>query len=584
MKNWLKKSLGHVSGVLGNREALELSETVSRGMPTWYILLLAQLALLPLGLLDVVAVQYVTDRVIVGNNVALLPKVMGLFAAILLVLLVLESVTRYFAIRLVQFWDAVIRNRFLRCVLQKPLLFYREFASGEMLYRLLNDSSAFPAYMTQMRWQFVVNSVFIVVMVSVLCFYDLQLTFLVLSVVPIQFVIMRLIARRTRPLYEQLKNRDQELMGYLGEALKSIDSIRAHGYEDKTRNEWVKGYRARMGVERRLLVLEQIFGSQGLRLSSIGTLLVLWVGAVRLTNGTLSMGTFVLFLVVGARLAGPVGFFASYHLQMQDIVMCCRRIKRVWSEGNGFASKGAPVLSRVVSSRRGILASPPRHLTLEDVSFSYGSRGFALTNVSWQLPRGEVVRLDGMNGAGKSTLLKLMAGLIEPLGGSIRVDDVPVHTLLRSNGRHAVLYMPRESFWLRDTLRRNLLHGVKQAEKIGDDELARSMQAVQAEGIVFQLPEGLDTIISNWGGNLSSGEKQRLALARALLLRPAYLLLDEATSSISEEGQSALLQGIRRHLGGNTTIVYVRHGSVSLGEDEVVRIENGRLWGRAGDN
>lgn len=239
-------------------------------------------------------------------------------------------------------------------------------------------------------------------------------------------------------------------------------------------------------------------------------------------------------------------------------------------------------LSKDCAAAREARSADPRkafdvkqEIRFENVSFGHAPNArHALHDVSLRLPRGTLTVLTGPSGAGKSTLLDLLAGLLSPAAGKIWVDDRELTGELTQPWRQSIAYVLQDPFLFHATIRANLLVAKPDAS---DAELREALVLAGAARFVDALPEGLETIVGDRGARFSGGERQRLALARALLRRPALLILDEPTSSLDAESEQMVLEGVEA-LRGRLTMVLVTHRPERIiAADQVVKLGNGAL-------
>lgn len=217
-----------------------------------------------------------------------------------------------------------------------------------------------------------------------------------------------------------------------------------------------------------------------------------------------------------------------------------------------------------------------REIALKNVSYSYTNEktAFHLENLNFNIQAGRTTAIAGLSGAGKSTIADMVMGLITPNNGSIMVDDMPLtHENLLSWRGH-IGYVAQDTFLFNDTVRNNLLFADPSAT---DEEILDALKRASADEFVMRLPEGLDTVIGDRGVRLSGGEKQRLALARALLRKPSLLILDEATSNLDSKNEKNILSSLEK-LHGTLTILIIAHRlSTIKNADVIYLIDKGEL-------
>jgi ATP-binding cassette, subfamily C, bacterial len=213
-------------------------------------------------------------------------------------------------------------------------------------------------------------------------------------------------------------------------------------------------------------------------------------------------------------------------------------------------------------------------ITLSDVRVTYAGRdAAALDGISLAFPARTTSAIIGASGAGKSTLADVLMGLLEPDGGTLAVDGVPITGAARQVWRRSVAYVQQDAFLFNDSVRANLLWSQPDAR---DDDLRRVL-GIAAADFVLALPDGLDTVVGDGGVRLSGGERQRIALARALLGNPVLLILDEATSALDPENEAAVRRAIAA-LHGNLTVIVIGHRLTMLEHvDQVIQLEAGAI-------
>jgi ATP-binding cassette subfamily C protein len=215
-----------------------------------------------------------------------------------------------------------------------------------------------------------------------------------------------------------------------------------------------------------------------------------------------------------------------------------------------------------------------KSIKLSGVSFSYSTRGIpSLCDINLEIPSRQTTAIMGTSGSGKSTLADLIMGLLTPDAGTIEIDGILLTDENRLNWRKSIAYMPQDVFLFHDTIRNNLLWADANAT---DDELDRALKFASAD-FVFDLPERLETVVGDAGQRLSGGEKQRIALARAMIQKPELIILDEATSALDLENEARIRDTIDK-LHDAVTVIVIGHRLPTLeNADQLIILENGRV-------
>jgi ABC-type multidrug transport system fused ATPase/permease subunit len=295
-------------------------------------------------------------------------------------------------------------------------------------------------------------------------------------------------------------------------------------------------------------------------LPNLGTIALLWLGAWRVSTGAVTTGELVQAMLLFGILAFPfriVGFLLE---ELPRAVVANDRVQGVLA---------APARARPATPLS--LPDGPLDVVLDGVGFSHGE-DVVLAGVSARLAPGEVVALVGSTGAGKSTLCNLIANLIDPDAGEIRIGGVPLPTVDPADLHRTTALVFQETFLFADTVRENLTMG----ETVDDDAILAALEIARARAFVQRLPHGLDDVIGERGVTLSGGQRQRIALARALLRRPRLLLLDDATSAVDAKVEQAILDGLRGAVAATTLVVAHRVSTIALA-DRVLLLDDGRI-------
>ena len=297
-------------------------------------------------------------------------------------------------------------------------------------------------------------------------------------------------------------------------------------------------------------------------LNNLGYVLVLWVGALSLHQGTLTAGEITAFIFLLRMFYEPIG---QIHALNQLFVAGRSAGERVFDILDAEEEKDND------TGRR--LDSISGHIVYDRVNFSYGSVP-TVHDVSLEALPGQTIALVGPTGAGKSTLINLLTRFYEYDSGRILLDGVPVTELNKSWLRASIGYVTQESFLFNGTVRENLLIGRRTAT---DDELWTALESANARHFVEALPDGLSTKVGERGIKLSVGEKQRVSIARALLRNPRILLLDEATASVDTETERQIQQALDALMKNRTSFVIAHRLSTVRHADRIYVLEKGAV-------
>ncbi|GIS98629.1 MAG: hypothetical protein CM1200mP26_03420 [Acidimicrobiales bacterium] len=311
-------------------------------------------------------------------------------------------------------------------------------------------------------------------------------------------------------------------------------------------------------------------------LPQLGIIVLLLIGVWLVDGGSVTIGDVVRAMSLFSILTLPMEILGYLFQEMPRSVVAMDRIDGVIAEPTETQSELEP---EVGSSRRANEIRRPVVVEFEAVGFAHVDGMEVLADLNLRLEPAESVALVGATGSGKSTLVSLLAGLVPPTSGEVRIDGRATTTLGPEGVSGSVGTVLQETFLFADTVRANLTLG----HDVGDGELVAALDAAAASGFVAELDEGLDTVLGERGVTLSGGQRQRLAIARALLRRPAVLVLDDATSAVDPVIEAGILAVLRRPFDGDNqvdrpTLLVVAHRLATIRlADRVLFLDGGRI-------
>jgi ATP-binding cassette, subfamily B, bacterial HlyB/CyaB len=422
----------------------------------------------------------------------------------------------------------------------------REFLSGRLLLTVLDATALF-------------------VFLPILFYYSVALTVVVLCCASLIAVIIGVLAKTFRRRLTELYRAEGERQALLIEAIHGINTVKSLGMETMQARRWNQS--SASAIQRRIEVgrISTIARTLSQGIEKAMTVAVIFVGVQSIFAGTLTVGALVAFQILAGRVTNPLVQITALINEFQEVALSVRML------GNIMNAASEPGLSRGTR--------PPINgkVSFEEVSFTYGSGSVpALDRVSFAIEPGQVIGVVGRSGSGKSTLLRLLQGLYPAQGGLIRIDDYDIRVLDKVHlRRHMAIVLP-ESFLFRGTIRDNIAAGTSSASF---EEVAWAARQAGAEEFIERLPNGYDTPLDEGGVNLSSGQRQRLAIARALVRRPTILLLDEATSALDPESEMIVQDNMSRIVAGKTTIIVSHRLSALRNCDTILVIDKGQIVG-----
>uniref|UniRef100_A0A8C3KTQ1 TAP2 n=1 Tax=Calidris pygmaea TaxID=425635 RepID=A0A8C3KTQ1_9CHAR len=391
-----------------------------------------------------------------------------------------------------------------------------------------------------------------------------HLALLALLEVPLTITARKVYDARYEALQRAMLDATARTAAVVQEAVSSIETVRTFAGEEEEKRRHSRAVAEMLGLKDQIDVERALFILIKRALQLAVQVLVLCHGHRHLREGAITAGNLVTFLLYQGKVGRYVQALVFGHGDLLSKAAAGGKVLKYLDQEPTGDTGG----TRAPTTLRG-------HVAFQHVSFAYPTRPdhLVLQDVSFELRPGEVTALAGLNGSGKSTCAALLERFYEPDGGEVLLDGVPLRDYEHQYLHRQVVLVGQEPVLFSGTIRDNIIFGL---EGCGEEEVTAAAAAAGALGFISALDRGFDTDVGEKGGQLSAGEKQRIAIARALVRRPTLLILDEATSALDGEGEAALQQWVRS--GGTGTVLLITHCPRMLeAADRVVVLERGAV-------
>ncbi len=468
-----------------------------------------------------------------------------------------------------------LRRRMFRSALARDVMYFSQHGSHDVIARFTNDAEVLAAGLKALFGKVVSEPLRVIGCVACACLISWRLTVLFLILIPLGgYVVTRIgrsIKRASRRLLRQMTDMHRVLQESL-EGIRIVKGFVAEAYERRRCHEasWEYCRRATRFIRIDALSgpLIEVMGISGVFLAlTAGAYLVLYqkttLFGIQLAPMPLDHETLLTYYALLAAIADPLRKLSSVYAKLQAAAAAADRIFEL-------------IDSRPSSRMLGLQPILPPHsesVEFRGVSFAYGSR-VVLRDVSFRCPFGQTVAIVGRNGCGKTTLLSLLPRLAEPSAGSILIDGQDIRQVHLRRLRRQMALVTQDTLLFDDTIAANIAYGRRRATR---EEIESAARRAYAHEFINDLPEGYDTRVGSLGRALSGGEKQRLALARAILCDPRILLLDEFTSQIDADSETKIHRALRQLAGERTTFIITHRSQTLAWVDLVVVLNQGRV-------
>lgn len=470
----------------------------------------------------------------------------------------------YIMIGLAQRAVAHLRTMLFNHLHKLPLSFFDKRQQGELMSRVTNDIENVSSTLNSSVIQLLASTLTIVGTFSVMLWLSPLLTLITFIIVPVMFLCMRWITKRTGALFQKQQQNLGALNGIVQESISGQAIIKAFSQEE---------YVSKQFGEKASRLKQSAFWAQTYSgmipklmnvLNNLSFALIAGFGGLLAIKGMVSIGVIVIFVEFARQFTRPLNELAN---QFNTLLSALAGAERVFDILNikeeTHDEKGKALLTDVKGK-----------VEFDKVSFSYNQEKATVKNISFVVQPGEMVALVGATGAGKTTIINLLSRFYECDQGEIKIDDQNVTAFTRDSLRQQMAFVLQESFLFQGSIMENIRYGHLEAS---DEEVIEAAKQANAHHFIEKLSDGYQTVLADGGSGLSQGQKQLLAIARALLSHPKILILDEATSNIDTITELHIQQALKRLMHGRTCFIIAHRLNTVREADQIMVLQEGEL-------
>jgi ATP-binding cassette subfamily B protein len=474
-----------------------------------------------------------------------------------------------------------LRNDFFAHLERLPLAYFHANRTGDLMSRATNDLSAV-RMMVGPAVMYLANTLITgLVSLSLMLSLDPRLTLQAFIPLPLVSIAVKLFGTAIHKTFEGVQERLSDMSVVVQESLTGVRVVRAYGQEAAEIERFRRANLEYLADNRRLSRLQGAFFPTMSLFLGFGALLALWLGSRAVMSGRITIGQLVAFNAYLAQLAWPMIAFGWVTNLLQRGMASWKRMLEVMdvepevrdefpdrAEGGRQRAEGRGQRAEGVHIRG--------EIEVRDLTFTFGGRE-VLRNVSFKVDAGETLAIVGATGAGKSTLVNLLPRLHNPPRGSVFIDGIDVLDIPLEVLRASIGFVPQEPFLFSETLADNIAYGIIGQSVNTRERVIAAAEVAQLSKDVADFPGGYDTRVGERGITMSGGQKQRTAIARAIVIDPPILVLDDALSAVDTYTEEAILGRLRGVMRERTSILISHRISTVRGADTIIVLEEGRL-------
>jgi subfamily B ATP-binding cassette protein HlyB/CyaB len=526
--------------------------------------LLASLFVQLFALLSPLVFMIVIDKVLSNNSLTTLDVLVLALVIVSIFEIALNGLRAYLLSHTANRMDLMLGVAVFKHLMSLPLSYFESRRVGDTIARM-RELDNVRRFITGSGLMLLLDLFFVVVFLVVMYLFSPFLLLIVLISLPFLFAASFLMTPLLRNRLEDTYSSGADNQSFLVETISGIETIKAGAAEPRLREKWEARLsdHVKNGFQSGLLanLVNQITAVASKAL----TVLLLYFGAKEVLHGNLTVGQLIAFNMISSRVVAPIVRLSQIWKEFQHVRVSVARI------GDIFRCPAEPGFDPFRISLPDIAGA----VTFERVTFAYGPDSPpVLSDVSFSVRAGEVIGIVGSTGSGKTTLAKLVQRLYVPRSGRVSIDGVDLSMADASWLRRQIGVVVQDGVLFNGSIRDNIaLNGP-------DLPLARVIEAARlagAHGFIMDFPNGYDTPVGERGVQLSTGQRQRLAIARALATDPRMLILDEATSSLDYESELLIQQNMRQICRGRTVFIIAHRLSSVRHADRIITLERGRI-------
>ena len=509
-------------------------------------------------------IKLIIDDVLREGNVRLLHGILWCLLGILAARTALNFLQKYMSSIIGEKIVADLRRRLFDHVQRLPLVRVQALTPSQLLSRISGDVDSIRRFIFGDALDFIYAVFGVAGILVLLVLINARLTMISVMILPFFAVFYFGLLPRLKDRYSRMRDAYGLLMSRINEVLSGMTTVRAFGAEayekvrfDRRQKDIFRIAGGTHALNTGMWIAVEMF-------SSLGVLAVLWAGGEAVIGGRMTAGSLVAFYSYLGMLFAPLIRMAVINSSFQEASAAIQRINEVLSIGEGLPAT-ASVVSRVPVSGA---------VVFEGVSFGYVPDRRVIEDVSFCVKPGETVGIIGASGVGKSTLVGLVLRFFDPDQGRILIDGRDLRSLDRNEYCRRVAVVLQDDFLFQDSVLENIRYadpGISLAQVRAAARLCLADEFIEA------LPQGYDTLVGERGSRLSCGQRQRIAIARALVRSPAILVLDEATSSVDAMTENAIQKAVKASAKDRTVFVVAHRFSTIMEADKIVVLESGRV-------
>ena len=508
----------------------------------------------------------IVDTGIVQGDVSYILGRGGVMLLVALLGTVCTILTSYLSSKIGMGFSRDLRKKVFEKVESFSLTEINEVGTASLITRTTNDINQVQMVVIMMMRMMLSAPIMIVGALIMALRKDVELSKVILVVIPIIIVTIAIIAKFTLPMFQKMQNKIDKLNLVVRENLTGIRVIRVF---NKVEAEQERFNQASLEVSRIATMANRLMGALMplmMLILNLSIIAVIWFGGIRINDGDLMVGDLMAFIQYLTQV-----MFSLLMLTMMFVLIPRAQASAV------RINEVLEMKSPIQEPKEAIQPQLKGYVEFKNVSFGYeGAEEYAISNISFVAKPGEVTAIIGGTGSGKSSILNMIPRFYDAAKGEVLVDGVNVRHINQQELRSKIGYVPQKAVLFTGTIRDNILYGKEDAT---DEEVRHALDIAQATDFVSKMKEGIESPISQGGTNVSGGQKQRLSIARAIVRKPEIYLFDDSFSALDFKTDAQLRAALKKETKDSTVIIVAQRVSTVMDATRILVMDEGHVVG-----
>lgn len=455
-----------------------------------------------------------------------------------------------------------MREELFEKIVDLPVRYLDTHSHGDVMSRMTNDIENISTTVSQSLPSLCSGVLTIIGTAAIMFYYCWQLALLSLATVILTLLATKILSGQVRRFSRKRQQLLGQLNGIVEEMISGYRTVAAYNYQEITTEKFCRTSDSLTKAGIRTDAFSGVMGPVMNCIGNIGFVIIAAFGGYFAINGYISVGVISAFIVYAKQFSRPINEIAQIYGQLQTALAGAERVFAVLDEQNEEMS-GEQLKEEKEAA-----------VTFEHVNFSYEPGHQVLHDFTLKVPSGKKVALVGSTGSGKTTVVNLLMRFYDIDSGTIRIDGQDIAKVSRENLRKSVAIVLQDTVLFTDTIRKNLQYAKEDAT---EDQLQQAIEMSRSQKMLSALPKGMDTMLETGGRNISQGQRQLLAIARAFVANPKILILDEATSNVDTRTEKAIQSAMQKVMENRTSIVIAHRLSTIRDFDLIVVMDQGKI-------